>query len=214
MSAVFGLQAFVSDAVQATAVDPGAAALFLMAAFVLAGIAQVTWLASRWSHAFLLPLDGGCTVRGRRIFGDNKTVRGLIVMVPATALSFVAASRLAMFVAGVQTTEAAGLWPLSAAGYAAIGALAGLGFMLGELPNSFVKRQLGVAPGKLAVHRAGAVWQLAIDRVDSGLGMLAALSLAVDVPWRTWALVVFVGWALHWSFSVVLFRLRVKPRPA
>ena len=41
-------------------------------------------------------------------------------------------------------------------GYAALGAWAGLGFMLGELPNSFVKRQLDVAPGMAPRGRAGA----------------------------------------------------------
>ncbi len=195
-----------------TDLDPGALALFLMAAFVLAGCAQVAWLASPWSRAFSIPLDGGRTFRGRRIFGDNKTVRGIVMMVPATAAAFA-------IVAGVVSTafgspEASGLWPLTPAGYALLGAWAGLGFMLGELPNSFVKRQLGIAPGAIASHPAAAFWQFTVDRVDSGLGMLIALSLAVPTPWRTWALVIFVGWTLHWSFSVVLFRLRVKPRPA
>jgi hypothetical protein len=192
------------------AVDGGACALFLMAAFVLAGCAQVAWLASSRSRRFLMPLDGGRTFRGRRIFGANKTVRGLVVMVPATALAFVVVSQLAAH----GHPQAVGLWPLSAAGYAWLGAAAGLGFMLGELPNSFLKRQLGIAPGALSPHRGVAAWQLVADRMDSGLGMLTALSLMVSVPRQTWALVLFVGWALHWSFSVVLFRLRVKPRLA
>lgn len=191
-------------------IDAGACALFLMAAFVLAGCAQVAWLASPWSRRFLIPLDGGRTFRGRRILGANKTVRGLMVMVPATALAFVVVAR----VAGGGNPQAAGLWPLSLGGYAWLGALAGLGFMLGELPNSFIKRQLDVEPGAISPRRAAAAWQLIADRLDSGLGMLIALSLGVSVPWRTSALVLFVGWTLHWSFSVVLFRLRLKPRPA
>jgi hypothetical protein len=66
-------------------------------------------------------------------------------------------------------------------------------------------------------HRARCAriaWQFVIDRADSGLGMLTALSLAVPTPWQTWALVLLAGWAVHWSFSLVLFYLRVKPRPA
>jgi hypothetical protein len=190
--------------------DPKSSALFLLATFVLAGCAQVAWLASPWSRRFALPLDGGRTFRGRRIFGANKTARGLIVMVPATAAAFVLVSQ----VAGHGRPEAAGLWPLSPLGYALLGGWAGLGFMLGELPNSFVKRRLGIDPGARATGTAGAIWQFVFDRVDSGLGMLCALSLAVPTPAYTWALVLFVGWAVHWSFSVVLFFLRVKPRPA
>ena len=177
---------------------------------MLAGCAQVTWLASRWSRRFALPLDGGATFRGRRIFGANKTVRGLVVMVPATAAAFALVAGLA----GRGQPEAVGLWALPTWRYALLGAWVGLGFMLGELPNSFVKRQLGIAPGDRAHGTARAVWQFIGDRADSGIGMLCALSLAVPTPWQTWAIVLIAGWAIHWSFSLVLFVLRVKPRPA
>ncbi|HET7216541.1 MAG TPA: CDP-archaeol synthase [Vicinamibacterales bacterium] len=191
-------------------VDPGAAALFLLATFVVAGCAQVAWLSSPWSRRFAIPIDRGRTFRGRRIFGANKTWRGLIVMVPATGAAFAAVARIA----GGGDPASVGLWDLSAAQYAALGAWAGLGFMLGELPNSFVKRQLGIAPGARAPHPAAALWQFVVDRADSGIGMLTALSIAVPTPWQTWALVLLAGWAVHWSFSLVLFWLRVKPRPA
>ena len=192
------------------ALDPGACALFLLAAFVLAGFAQVAWLATPASRTFAQSLDLGLTFRGRRVFGDNKTLRGFVVMVPASACAFVAVSQIAL---GGEPA-AFGLWPLTPLHYALLGAWAGLGFMLGELPNSFVKRQLDIAPGQLTANRSAAFWQLAADRVDSGLGMLTALAIAVPLPWQTWGLVLLLGWTLHWGFSVVLFRLRVKPRPA
>jgi CDP-2,3-bis-(O-geranylgeranyl)-sn-glycerol synthase len=190
--------------------DPGACALFLMATFVLSGIAQVTWLASPVSHAFAVPIDRGRTFRGRRLLGDNKTLRGFLVMVPASACAFVLVSQIAMG----GNPEAFGLWRLTGLQYALLGAWAGLGFMLGELPNSFVKRQLDIEPGRLTTNRAAAVWQLAADRVDSGLGMLIAIALVVPLPWQTWGLVLLLGWSLHWGFSVLLFRLDVKPRAA
>ncbi len=190
--------------------QPTRIALFLLATFVLAGSAQVAWLASRWSRRFAIPLDGGATFRGRRVFGTNKTVRGLVVMVPATAGSFALVAQLA----GRGQPDAVGLWALPTWQYALLGAWVGLGFMLGELPNSFVKRQLGIAPGARARGAARAVWQFVGDRADSGLGMLCALSLAVPTPWQTWALVLLAGSAIHWSFSLALFVLRVKPRPA
>lgn len=192
----------------ATHVDPEATALFLLATFVAAGCVQVAWLASPMSRRFALPLDGGRTFRGHRIFGANKTWRGLMAMIPATGVSFAAVAL------AVGNPAAAGLWDLTPARYAALGVWCGAGFMLGELPNSFVKRQLDIAPGARAANVPAAVWQFAADRADSGLGMLTALSVAVPTPWRTWALVLLAGWAVHWSFSLVLFWLRVKPRPA
>jgi hypothetical protein len=94
------------------------------------------------------------------------------------------------------------------------GAVAGFGFMGGELPNSFVKRQLDIAPGDATRGLFASACQFAVDRVDSGIGMLLALSLMVAVPWRTAALVLIVGPFIHWTFSVVMFRLGLKPRPA
>jgi hypothetical protein len=190
-------------------VDPAACALFLLAAFIIAGCAQVAWLASSWSQRFAIPLDGGRTFRGRRIFGANKTMRGLVVMVPSTALAFAVVARLAG-----DDPASMGLWVFSPFEYALLGGWAGLGFMLGELPNSFAKRQLDIAPGAIAGGRTAAFWQFAADRADSGIGMLTALSLVAPTPWQTWALVVFVGWVVHWSFSLLMFRLRLKPRPA
>jgi hypothetical protein len=99
-------------------------------------------------------------------------------------------------------------------GYALAGAVAGFGFMAGELPNSLVKRQLDIAPGNAPRGPLASACQFAVDRLDSGIGMLLALSLLVAVPWRTIAVVLIAGPFIHWTFSVVMFRLGLKPRPA
>lgn len=190
--------------------DPGACAVFLLATFALAGAAQVAWLATPASRALIQPIDGGLTFRGRRLFGENKTFRGFVVMVPACAGAFAFVSHGAL---GGEPASF-GLWPLTSVQYALLGAWAGLGFMVGELPNSFLKRQLDIPPGHLSASRALSVGQLVADRLDSGLGMLIALATAVPLPWATWGLVLLLGWAIHWAFSVVLFHLRLKPRAA
>ena len=191
-----------------TPVDPFAAALFLLMAFTLAGAAQTAWFATAVSRRFAVPLDGGLAFRGRRILGDNKTARGFVVMVPAAAAAF---TMLAALAADATRTR---LWPLPLPSYALLGAWAGFGFMAGELPNSFVKRQLGIAPGAAARNGAAAIVHFALDRLDSGLGMLAALSLVVEVPWLTWLYVLLIGVFIHWSFSLLMFRLGVKQRAA
>ena len=166
--------------------DPLACALFLIGALALAGVMQVAWLASPASVRFAIPVDAGLTFRGHRLFGANKTLRGFIVMVPATAVMF----PLVAFGFGGPEPAVIGLWPLTPLGYAHLGACAGLGFMLGELPNSFIKRQLGIAPGMAASGRIATVCQFAIDRWDSGVGMLTAVSLAVPTSWWTWVFAV------------------------
>lgn len=191
-----------------TTLDPAACALFLLAAFTLAGVAQTAWFAAPASRAFALPLDGGLRLRGRRLFGANKTTRGFIVMVPAAGAAF------AVLAAATGEPARAGLWHLTPGGYALLGAWAGFGFMAGELPNSLVKRQLNIAPGDAPRGRVRTAVQFIIDRLDSGIGMLAAVSLAVHAPAMVWLYVLLFGPAIHWSFSLVLFRLGVKERAA
>ena len=185
-----------------------ACAWFLLGAFVLAGMAQTAWFAAPVSRRFSQPIDGGATFRGRRVFGAHKTLRGFVVMVPAASLSF------ALLAAAVGNPAGAGLWPLTIGGYAGLGGCAGFGFMAGELPNSFLKRQLGIAPGERPRHPAGAAAQFLLDRIDSGVGMLLAVSAVVATPALTWLLVLLVGPSIHWAFSVLMFHLGLKTRPA
>src|SRR5207247_9533425 len=105
--------------------------------FTLAGICQTAWLALPMSQRLAIPLDSGRTFRGRPLFGANKTVRGFVIMVPATGASFAALAG----VLGGMRAGLAGLWPVSSADCGLLGTWAGFGFMFGELPNSFVKRQ-------------------------------------------------------------------------
>lgn len=191
--------------------DSLAAALFLTAAFVLAGVAHSMWLRTALSRRLMMPLDGGLRFRGRRLFGDNKTARGFLVLVPATAAAF---AGLAVAISWLSPDLLSSLWPLSIGGYAALGALAGLGFMAGELPNSFVKRQLDIAPGQAPRRPFAAVVCFVADRVDSILGMLVAVSLVVPVPAMIWVYVLLIGPGIHLAFSALLYRLGVKARPA
>jgi CDP-diglyceride synthetase len=191
--------------------NPLFCSLFLIVAFTLAGLVHSAWLQSTLSRRLLIPLDAGLRVRGRRVFGDNKTVRGFVSMVPAAAAAFALC-----FVAAKQFAPSLPLelWSLTLSGYAALGAWAGLGFMLGELPNSFVKRQLDVAPGQGPRGRVGALVSFIVDRTDSIVGMLIALSIAVPTPWMTWVYSLLIGPGIHLAFSILLYRLGVKARPA
>lgn len=189
-----------------TAPDPRACALFLLTAFVLAGGAQAIWLSSEASRRWAWPLDGGRTFRGRRILGDNKTARGFVVMIPATGLAF-----LVLALAGFRTM---GAWPLPPSQYLGLGLLAGAGCMLGELPNSFIKRQLGIPPGSPGAGRIARPLFFLVDRVDSTLGVLVSLMLAVPVPPATGVYVLLVGVALHGALSIVTFQLGGKARAA
>jgi len=189
--------------------EPFAAALFLVLAMSAAGFVHVAWLRSAASRRLAQPLDGGLTVRGRRLFGANKMLRGFVAMPLAGAAVF---ALLGALREAMPMWLAAGMWPLAPAQYAALGFACGLAFMLAELPNSFVKRQLDVTPGQPPAHPALRAVFFVIDRLDSVLGVLVAASLLVPVQAATWLWVLLLGPCLHAVFSVILHRLGVKAR--
>ena len=191
--------------------DPLHCGLFLILAFVLAGVLHSLWLKNRLSQALAIPLDGGRMLRGRPILGENKTLRGFVVMIPAAALAFAVVSALLSLPQGVPPAT---LWQLTPTGYAALGAWAGFGFMAGELPNSFVKRQLGILPGQAPASRPTRAICFIIDHIDSIVGMLVAVTIAVHTPWTTWLWVLILGPSIHWLFSWLLYRMGVKGRAA
>jgi len=191
--------------------EPLACALVLLLAFSTAGVAHVLWLRSPRSAPFALALDGGWRFRGRRLFGANKTLRGFLVLVPATgaALAALGAAREAL-----PGWLAAGLWPLPMDQLFLLGAWAAFWFMAGELPNSFLKRQWDIAPGEVPGVGVRRWLCLALDRVDSIVAMLLAVALVVPLSALTVVVVLTVGAGVHLFFSSLLYFAQVKRRPA
>ncbi len=148
-----------------------------------------------------VPLDFGLTLGGKRLFGENKTLRGIAVMCVATAGCVMIETLLATWWAWARDLAA----PFQLAHPMIWGALAGAGYSVGELPNSFAKRRLGVAPGAIATGWSRPIFWT-IDQIDSVAGVIIFL-LPVWTP--TWPMVLaligltlvvhpVVGWFMFW----------------
>ncbi len=149
------------------------------------------------------PIDFGHTVRGRRLFGDNKTWRGAVVMLAASSTGMALQQWLR-----VPPLE---LFDYSSINAWAFGALLGLGFILAELPNSFLKRQFDVPPGQQAKGRA--YWLFtALDQVDSVAGCLLALATVWLPPWQIVFVAVTLCSLVHIAFNLVFVMLGLKRR--
>lgn len=128
-------------ATESRRLDPAAGWVFLPAAGALIFHAPVLRfdLLARLHR----PIDGGAELRGRRVLGDNKTWRGAAVMFTGGLATTLALARVKWFRDRLPAELAAAPAPV-------YGALLGLSVVAGELPTSFVKRQLGVRPGARA----------------------------------------------------------------
>jgi CDP-diglyceride synthetase len=116
------------------------------------------------------PMDFGNTFRGRRLFGDNKTWRGALVTIGTTTLAAWLLARVSACCWHLPE-----LTPFASAHPLAWGLLLGTGYIAGELPNSFAKRQIGIAPGASGQGFPGRVFWV-VDQIDSLVGMLVAIS--------------------------------------
>lgn len=113
---------------------------------------RATWvllpvLGAPIAHAPVLRWDLAPRLRrpiSRPLFGDNKTWRGALVMTGGTIASSIAFRRLPYYRARLPQ-------PVEGADPALVGMLLGVAAWAGELPNSFLKRRLGIPPGQ---HRS------------------------------------------------------------
>ncbi|HEV8601125.1 MAG TPA: CDP-archaeol synthase [Patescibacteria group bacterium] len=94
---------------------------------------------------FEFPMDFNLTFRGRRLFGANKTMRGLIVGILAAMLAALAQTGLYShwtYLRHVSPIDYSHLNPLL------LGLLLGLGALCGDAIESFFKRQFDIQPGE------------------------------------------------------------------
>ena len=134
-----------------------------------------------WLRALAIPIDRGARLRGRPLFGANKTYRGIL----AVALGAAAGYGLQSLAPALQPPA---LRALSTLGATAFGFALGAAAMLSELLNSVVKRQLDVAPGAPGRGSGAAVFYV-FDQVDFLLGawLVAWPWIAPTVPRVLWS---------------------------
>jgi CDP-2,3-bis-(O-geranylgeranyl)-sn-glycerol synthase len=104
-----------------------------------------------------IPVDFGRKFKGKRIFGPNKTWKGVFFGVLAAVM-------IAVFQSPVKDAE----FRLIEADPLLLGLLIGLGAMAGDLAKSFFKRQIGIPAGK--------PW-IPFDQMDYALGAIAFASV-------------------------------------
>jgi CDP-archaeol synthase len=188
-------------------------AFWLSVAVALTGILHMVVVKKRWFAALATPIDGG-----RNLFGENKTWRGVFVMILGSALLGAVQGLLGgawAERAGAACMDFAGVTPLPrgpvafAAGYALVNAVHGLGYALGELPNSFAKRRLAITPGKMGAGLLGACFFL-LDQADSVLAALGLGALVFGYGWRIFLVGSVCLTLLHLAINASLYFAKVR----
>ncbi|MCK0179702.1 CDP-archaeol synthase [Flavobacteriaceae bacterium S0862] len=156
---------------------------------ILGNILHMIIVKRNWFIGLAFPIS-------KRMFGDNKTYRGIIALPILTGL-------LALLI-----SYWVGPFKKSLIYDAFVGFGLGLAYILAELPNSYIKRRMGIVNGEQS--KKYKYLQYFTDKADSLLGVLVFYFFAIDVSFETILVLFCIGIVLHLSLSQLLVLLKIK----
>ncbi len=172
--------------------------LYLMLPLVISGIIHMVVVRSNVFKVIKIPIH-------QQAFGENKTWRGVLVMPVLSMLGVWATQQIPV--------EGSELVTVSLVNESAIilGILLGLGYVIFELPNSFIKRRLGIAPGKLPPSKK--IIFIIIDQADSAIGCALVYLLMKDISVMIFLIIIFLGPLIHLLVNLTLYLLGLRKEP-
>lgn len=161
------------------------------------------------NHRF--PIDGGRNFfDGRRIFGNNKTWAGFWGMVFFGAIFQLFWGVICYAIKPLgNINELYYNYSNNPAFNLTAGAIFGFAYAIFELPNSFIKRRLDIAPGKTSGGVKG-VFFFIIDQIDSLIGVVMVLNLLSEMSFAKYWLYIFLGALTHIIVNLILYALKIR----
>jgi CDP-2,3-bis-(O-geranylgeranyl)-sn-glycerol synthase len=147
------------------------------------------------------PLDFGKKYRGQRIFGNNKTFRGLLTGI-VVAIVTVFLQQLAY--ENIAFVRDFSLIDYSMQSAIILGGLLGAGALIGDALESFIKRQLHIASGES--------W-FPFDQLDYVFGGLLFASFVISLAFKYYVLILLIWFSMHIIFAYLFYLLGYKDKP-
>lgn len=177
---------------------------------ILSGILNMIWCKLPILKSFQVPIDFKKNFfDGKRIFGDNKTWKGLIGYLIFNIITTILwglicnvtnINHLNYFYINNQNIISFNIF---------IGLLLGLGYSLFELPNSFIKRRLDIKPGK-TISGGKKILFIFLDQADSIFGCCLVVWLFYNLGIKLYIIYVLVGALTHIIFNMLLYFLKLR----
>lgn len=170
---------------------------------LVSGLSLIIILKKKWLLKLDTPLDHGVFFRGKRIFGDNKTYRGILTHV------FVCISVCFILYLGYVTGLSKFIHPIFNNPPILIGLIYSLLYTLGELINSFIKRQMGISSGGSSNSKYSYL-QKFFDLSDGIITAAVVLYLLNFIAFYEAVIAGFIGISLHFLTDMFMARLKLK----
>jgi CDP-2,3-bis-(O-geranylgeranyl)-sn-glycerol synthase len=179
--------------------------LFALWFFIPAGIGNSTPIIAAHLpglRTLNAPLDFGKKFRKRRIFGEHKTLRGVIcgmiigtLVIWLQMVLFHHSEWIRHISVPVSYRHLSVLW---------LGLLLSFGALIGDALESFLKRQCNIPSGQR--------W-FPFDQLDYVIGGLLAATIYVRLPLQDYAWIVLLWFGMHILFSYIGYLLKLKDQP-
>jgi CDP-archaeol synthase len=181
--------------------------LYLFAPLLVSATLSGAVMRFDWFPALRRPIDHGATWSGRRIFGDGKTWRGVVVAVAGSIATVSVQSTLGgSCPPWLQVVDYRSINPIS------FGGSMGFGAMLGELPNSFVKRRLDIPRGQTARGWLAILFYV-WDQVDLLIGTWPLLRIWFTPSAALIASSFVVALTVHPLVALIGYLIGARPSP-
>lgn len=175
--------------------------IVIIVPILLAGLSFIAFLKLVGEDRISYPLDCRLTYHGKRIFGKNKTIKGPVVMALLTGIY----GWLLIYILRLEV--ALGLTAINIFIYYSC---VGLAYSIGELPNSFIKRQLSIPPGGISKKTIERHFFNVLDTFDS----LIACGIIYSMLFKFSAIIILIsiliGGYLHLLTDQLMIVLKLK----
>lgn len=161
----------------------------IMIPMIVSNVAHMVFVKKNSLPRFTIPIS-------TPLFGANKTWRGFFIVGLLNGICLWLINLLFPLFAHLEAVI--------------IGLFLGLSYMIFELPNSFLKRRLGIASGQIPPKNAG--WFMLLDKCDSTLGVAIISKFLFDFSWLETVELFLIGVVIHVFFSWLLVVLNIKKR--
>lgn len=183
---------------------------FTMLPLILAGIANMLFTKTELYRMHRNPIDGGRVMAdGKRVFGNNKTWIGFFSMVFFCTFFQLAFGLFCNFTKMNPYCDVYLVHENTMNFNLLFGSLTGFIYMLSELPNSFIKRRLGIRDGKTERGLKGLLFFM-FDQIDSLIGVMFLVYLFSDITIGRYVFYVLLGGLTHLVINVVLYLVKVR----
>jgi hypothetical protein len=172
--------------------------LFVLPLVVTGLIHHFVIIRKKYLEFLAIPVDRNISYNGSPLFGSKKTWRGILIVISLNSLISYLLGSLFMYNSRFDLP----MW--------IIGGITGIGYSIAELPTSFIKRRMNIAPSGQAAGFIGYLLYI-LDQSDSVLGSVIALNISVRgiAPIQN-LIIAVVGISIHIFLDILLHKFGYK----